>query len=486
VNLEEYSSFDASGLADLVRDGQVEPSELVRCALDGVAAVNPTIAAVVEPYTDRLLDSAGDGHRGGAFAGVPTMVKDLFHGEIGRNCGNGSRLGEGWKVGSESGFARLVRQAGLITVGRTTSSEFGLLGTTETLAQGRTCSPWSADHMAGGSSGGAASVVGAGVVPVATASDGGGSIRIPAAACGVVGLKPGRGRITWGPQAGEPLCAWAVHFFVTRSVRDVAGLLDSFAGEHPGDPFVIPPPARPYRCEIGAPVERLRIATWSLPLSGDQSDPQVVAATGSTAKVLEGLGHDVTEERPPVDWEVFLTTMTDVWAADLAHTIDGFAALVGRRADARTLEGPTLATVEYGRRVTAVQLIEASDQVNLIARRMGDYFGRYDVLLTPTLGALPARLGVYDPKSPTSPRDTFSGWAALESFLPLFNATGQPAISIPLHQSDEGLPIGMHLVGRPGAESLLLRLSSQLEEALPWHRRRPPIHVSSPPDGRRN
>ena len=228
------------------------------------------------------------------------MVKDLFHGEAGKRCGNGSRLSADWVVSLDTAFYDRIRRSGLVNLGRTTTSEFGIIGTTETLAAGLTCTPWSAAHSAGGSSGGAAAVVGAGIVPVASASDGGGSIRIPAASCGVVGLKTSRGRVTWGPQIAEALAGWAVHFMVSRAVRDTAAMLDALAGPAYGDPFVIPGPARPFLEEVGAAVDPLRIAYWSTPWSGHDADPEVAAATEATAQLLESLGHHVEQATPTV------------------------------------------------------------------------------------------------------------------------------------------------------------------------------------------
>jgi amidase len=478
VDLDEYARHDATALAQMVARKEVSPRELGACVLAAVEQLNPTLTAVVEAFADRVEDLA-DTVPPGPFGGVPTMLKDLFHGEAGTVCENGSRLTEGWVTPSEAEFTARIRAAGLVNLGRTTTSEFGIMGTTETVAVGRTCSPWSADHMAGGSSGGAASVVGAGIVPVASASDGGGSIRIPASACGVVGLKPSRGRVTWGPQIAEALSGWAVHFMVTRSVRDTAALLDCVAGPAPGDPFVVAPPARPFREEVGAPVGPLRVAFCTQPWSGDDDDAQVTAATKATAELLESLGHEVAEVRPTFAWEPFLVAMTDVWAADSAHTIDAVAKAVGRAPGPDTVEAPTLAAVQHGRAVSAQRLLAGLDQANALARQMGSFFRQYDVLLTPTLGRLPARLGVYDPTANVPLEETFASWAAGESFLPVFNATGQPAISLPLHQSTDGLPIGMQLVGANGAESLLIRLAAQLEEAAPWSGRRPPLYAGS-------
>jgi amidase len=476
VDLAEYSALDGLALAQLVRSGDVTARELAGLAHDGAAVVNDTVNAVVETYDDvpEHAPEAPDG----PFAGVPTMVKDLFHGEAGRACGNGSRLSDGWVAAVESEMTRRLRAAGFVSVGRTTTSEFGCLGTTETLACGRTCTPWSTDHIAGGSSGGAAAVVGAGIVPVAVASDGGGSIRIPASCCGVVGLKPTRGRVTWGPATGEPLLGWGVHHVITRSVRDTAAALDSLAGMYPGDPSTAPAPERPFRDEVGAEPGRLRVAFCHDPWSGTEPEPEVQAACEATASLLADLGHDVDAAAVPIDWETFIDAMTDIWSATTAHLIDGFADALGREPGPDTLEGSTVAMVDHGRAVPVSRLLDAVDHVNVLSRRLGAFFTSVDVLLTPTLAALPERLGVYDPHEQIAPRDLFQRWSRLETFLPCFNATGQPAISLPLHMSDEGLPIGMQLVARFGDEVTLLRLSAQLEDALPWSGRVPPSHVS--------
>lgn len=477
MELHEYAAHDALGLSELVAAGQVTPAELAACAMAATERVDGTLGAVVEAYTDRAAE-VGDEIPAEPFRGVPTMVKDLFHGEAGKRCGNGSRLSEDWVVSLDTAFYDRIRRSGLINLGRTTTSEFGIMGTTETLAAGLTCSPWSAGHSAGGSSGGAAAAVGAGIVPVASASDGGGSIRIPAASCGVVGLKTSRGRVTWGPQIAEALVGWAVHFMVSRSVRDTAALLDALGGPAYGDPFVIPAPQRPFLDEMGATVEPLRIAYWSQPWSGQDADPEVAAATEATAQTLESLGHHVESATPKFDWDPFLIAMTDVWAADNAHTVDSLAGFLGKTAGADNLEASTFAAVEYGRTVSARRLLDAMGQANHLARIMGWFFASYDVLLTPTLGRLPAPLKMYNPTEPIELSSMFETWAPWESFMPVFNATGQPAISLPLHMSESGLPIGMQLVGGFGHESLLLRLSAQLEEALPWSDRIPPIHVS--------
>jgi amidase len=473
VRLDEYSRYDATGLSQLVTAGEVTPAELQDLALAAHAQVHPQINAVVDvhPQEPDSLPSTGP------VAGVPFMVKDLFHGQAGLPCGNGSRLSEGWTVPQRTQIYARAVAAGMSSIGRTTTSEFGILGTTETIAQGITRTPWSAAHMAGGSSGGAGAVVGAGVVPVALASDGGGSIRIPASACGVVGLKPSRGRVPWGLHLKEPLLGWAVQFACTRTVRDAALMLDVLGGPTAGDGEGVPRPETPFTSAIGEPVRPLRIAWWSHPWSGHDPDPEIVDATAATAALLESLGHEVVADTPTFEWEAYLRAMTDVWASTNAHTIDGLAAHLGREVDDSSVEPSTLAMVEYGRRVSALDLLRAIDVETSLTYLMTAFFAHYDVLLTPTLGAVLPPVGHYDPHAWMEPRDVFATWSRWESFLPVFNTTGQPAISLPLHQSRDGLPIGMQLVGGMGQEALLLQLSVQLEQALPWAGRTPPAYA---------
>ncbi|MFN0154613.1 MAG: amidase [Gaiella sp.] len=476
MRLDEYAALDATALAALIRDGQVSAPELAGLAAEGAGRVNDTLRGVVALYDD--LDARAAHAAEGPFRGVPTLLKDLFHGDVGEVTEAGSRLAEGWVAQTPSELARRIRAAGFVPLGRSATSEFGIMGTTETIAVGRTCSPWSDKHMAGGSSGGAGAVVGAGIVPVATGSDGGGSIRIPASACGVVGLKPSRGRVTWGPLAGEPLLGWAVHFVLSRSVRDTAACLDLLSGPFPGDSAVPPAPPTPFAAEAGAEPVALRIAVCWEPWSGRPVVDEVRLCTETTAQLLEDLGHHITPACPVFSWEQFLDAMTDIWSSNTAHTITGFGAAVGRAPGPDNLELPTFRMLEYGRAVTAHQLLDAIDGAGTVVRHVARLFEDFDVLLTPTLGALPARLGTYEPDAEIEPREIFDSWSQLESFLPVFNASGQPAISLPLHQSESGLPIGMQLVGRYGAEATLIRLAAQLEAAMPWAGRVPPLHVS--------
>lgn len=477
MNLAEYAACDGLELADLVRNGDVTPEELAALAAEGSAKVNDELGAVIELFEDRVAGGSLD-PEDGPFRGVPLLLKDLYHGEAGRLCENGSRLSAGWVVPNDTGMIQRFRSAGLVSVGRATTSELGIMGTTETLMCGPTRTPWSPDHIAGGSSGGAGASVGAGIVPIAIASDGGGSIRIPAACCGVVGLKPSRGRVSFGPDAGEPLSGWAVRFAVTRSVRDSAALLDALHGPEHGDPVLLPAPERSYLDECFREPGRLRIAFCTEPWTGAPEHPEHAAATEATAQLLADLGHDVERASPVVDWTAFLQCMVDMWSANTAHGIDVFAAALGREPSRDNLEPATYAMWKYGGALSASRLLAALDHTNVVNRRLGAFFAEWDVLLTPTLGHPQERLGVYPAMGEASPEQIFGGWGHIEGFLPAFNCSGQPAISLPLQQAETGLPIGMQLVGRLGDEATLFRVAAQLEEARPWRGRIPPLHVS--------
>jgi len=477
MRLEEYAAHDGLALAELVREGHVTPAELAHLAVRGAERTDPRLGAIAGLYDDAV--ESAEAAEPGPFHGVPVLLKDLYHGDAGRPTEAGSRLAEGWVAQVQSELVRRVRACGMVPVGRATTSEFGVMGTTETIACGPTSTPWSGDHMAGGSSGGSGAAVGAGIVPIATGSDGGGSIRIPASACGVVGLKTSRGRVTWAPAAGEPLLGWAVHHVLTRSLRDTAACLDELAAPYPGEPFTLPgPPDGGWLDQLHLQPGPLRIAVCWQPWSGAEPVAEIRAACEATATLLSGLGHELVEASPEFSWEQFLNAMTVIWSSTTAQTVDGFAQAVGREPSPDNLELPTFRMVEFGRAVKVGELLNAIDSAGYVSRQVRGFFHDYDLLLTPTLGALPARLGTYRPDEELEPKQLFGSWAHLESFLPVFNASGQPAISLPLHMSEQGLPIGMQLVGRVGAEATLLRVAAQLEQALPWAARVPPLHVS--------
>jgi amidase len=471
LDLERYAATDALGLAGLVRAGETTPAELAELALVGCEAVNGRLGAVLETF------AADETSTDATFAGVPFLLKDLGATAAGVRSEWGSRLAAGLIADHDTELMRRFRAAGLALVGRSAASELGLLPVTETALNGPTCTPWSPAHSAGGSSGGAASAVAAGIVPVAHANDGGGSIRVPAACCGVVGLKPTRGRVSAAPDAGAPVLGWAGELGVTRTLRDTAALLDAVAGPAPGDPDRLARPSEPYLDTLAQPLGRLRIGICATSWSHVAVAAENAAAAGATGDLLAGLGHTVLEAMPDVHWEAFLAVEAPIWAASHAHGVKLLSAATGRAPSADTLEPRSLALYEHGLRVDTWELLGALEGMNAISRRVAPLFEELDVLVTPTLPGPPLELGAYGaPPGPTAV-EIVADWARHESFTSLWNLTGQPAISLPLHEHASGLPLGIQLVGRFGEEATLLRLASQLEEALPWRQRRPPIHV---------
>lgn len=471
MNFSEYSEYDAVGLADLIKSGQVSAQEVQQLARQAILAVNPTLNALVELFEEPLSSSVI-----GPFAGVPFVVKDLSLHAAGIRTGLGSRLtGEGIVFPHDTDLMARFRQAGLVTLGRAATPEFGFNVTTEPLANGPAHNPWNLARSPGGSSGGSAALVAARAVPVAHGTDGAGSIRIPAAWCGLVGLKPTRGRIPSGPDSDERLSGLGVDFALTRTVRDAAALLDAVSGPGIGDKYFAAPHARPYAQEAGTPPGRLRIAMTTRPWSGAPVDQEYVDTVLSVCRELAALGHDVEEASPQLDWERVVDANLPIWTASVADSALGLAQARGIDLGPDVLEAVTLTCVEYGRQLTAVDLLRALRLCNILSRSVGAFFHSYDVLVTPTVAGPPPLLGTLNQNDPGfDPRSWLNTLFALVPFTPLFNMTGQPAISLPLGQSSEGLPIGVQLVARYGDEATLLRLASQLEQALPWSHRRPP------------
>ena len=472
MTLEEYARLDACAIADLVRRGEIAPHEPAEAALKAIDALDPHLNAVVEAFPERARASRRDG----PLMGVPFLRKDLILQEKGVAIEVGSRLAQGMRGAATTGLAQLQDRAGLVSLGRTTTPEFGFSVTTESALCGATRNPWRPEHSAGGSSGGAAAAVASGMVPVAHANDGGGSIRIPAACCGLVGLKPTRGRVSPGPNRASVLFGLGIEHAVMRTVRDCAALLDATHGPLPGDAFVISPPDRPFAQEVGAPAEPLRIAVAAEAWSGVTVDAQVVEAVRRVARLCEALGHHVEERAPEIDSERFDEANLNLWAASTAFAVQRIAAATGRIPDSDTLEPQTLACFEHGRRLSAADLYAAEDTINRVSRQTAELFSEWDVLLTPTIARRTALIGAF---SETAARSSARAWSdaifAYAPFTALFNATGQPAISLPLAEDDGGLPIGVQFVARFGDEALLFRLASSLEEAAPWAARHPRV-----------
>jgi amidase len=478
MKLSEYVKYDGLGLAALIKSGEVTPRELAMTALEAIAVTNPQVQAVIETYEDVLPDLDKKPLGSGLFAGVPFLVKDILLHQKGRKCENGSRMGAGMVAPHSSDLANRFEAAGLVTLGRTKTPEMGFNLTTENKFHGPVHNPWNLERSPGGSSGGSAAAVAAGMVPLAHANDGGGSIRIPASACGLVGLKPTRGRTPIGPDYGEPLNGMGIEHVVSRSVRDCAAALDVTQGPGVGDPYSIPAPARPYLEEVGAPAGKLRIAVAALPLHNGPVSPDCQRALRNTVSLCTDLGHEVIEDRPSLGmmWEDFILANARVWCSSLAYWIQGLSQLSGHKPSLDVLETSTLACYEYGMAVSAPQLHDALSVFNTVNRSVAPFFQKYDLLLTPTLPEPPQPLGTFDADAPGY--DGLS-WSARTlgscPYTPLFNVTGQPAISVPLEISSEGLPLGMHFAAKFGDEATLFRLAAQLEQARPWFSRKPPV-----------
>ena len=488
----ELATLDALGQAELVRRGEVTALELVDAAIARIEQVNPAINAVVTRRFEAAraeaaslpapnLPGARSGRSGASsdaspLSGVPFLLKDLGSSLGGVRQTSGSRALRDNVPAADGELVRRYRAAGLIVVGKTNTPEFGNHSTTEPVLFGPTRNPWALERTAGGSSGGSAAAVAAGIVPAAHGGDGAGSIRIPASCCGVVGLKPSRGRNSKAPR-GDSSASLAVEHVVTRTVRDSAAILDATAGPAPGDPFRIAPPVRPFLDEIDTEPGRLRIAWSARPPIDVPVDPACVAAVRATADLLVALGHDVEEAAPEFDGGVLLEPMGRVWAIDNAASARSIARLLGRELEPDELELTTWELVEYGRRFDAVDLIEALDALGTASREIAPFFERYAAWLTPTLAHPPLPLGVLN----ASYGGELAWWRFDLSFNPwnpIANVTGQPAISLPLATSADSLPIGSLLTGRYGDEATLFRLAAQLEAALPWADRRPPTFAA--------
>ena len=475
MKLDEYTLYDGLGLAELVRSRQVSAEELAATAQTAIEKVNPTLNAVigrVEPPAASRPDAL--------FAGVPFLIKDLVLHAEGVRCDMGSRLVNGTFVSPhDTDLMRRFKSAGLVTIGRTNTPELGFSLTTEPLLYGPTRNPWNTRRSPGGSSGGSAAAVAAGIVPIAHANDGGGSIRIPAAACGVVGLKPTRGRTPTGPEYGQPLHGLGIEHVVTRTVRDCAAALDAVQGSGVGDPFIIPPPARRYADEVGAAAGRLRIAVSLSGLMGVKVGGEMRDELMRVAHQLESLGHEVSEASPKFDEAMFHKANLIYWCGFLAAGVLGISQVNGRKPSPETLEATTLACYEHGLSLKLVDLEMADAFANIVCRSVAPFFGEYDVLLTPTMAGAALPLGFTKGNDPSlGAQGWYDHLFTNAPFTGLYNMTGQPAVSLPLGVDSEGLPLGMQFVARYGAEDMLLRLAAQIEAALPWASRRPSVHAA--------
>lgn len=463
--MDELARLDATAQAALVRSGEVQARELVTSAIREVEALNPVLNAVVTPLFDQALEAAD--HATGPFAGVPYLLKDLIVEMAGTPFQEGSRFLAGHVSSYDSELVSRLKTAGLVVIGKTATPEFGMFPTCEALAYGPTRNPWDTNRSTSGSSGGSAAAVASGMVPMAHGNDAGGSLRFPASACGVFGLKPTRARVPLGPEYGDALGGWAAEHAVTRSVRDSAALLDATAGPMPGDPYVAPPLARPLTQELGREPGRLRIAWTARTPGGDLGHPDAVAAVEDAARLMESLGHDLVEEDlPGLDDQVGQAIGT-FFDASTAWILAHWVRRLGRRPRRDELEEATWIRWEAGRRVSAADHLEAVEVLQRFARVVAGFLTRYDGWLTPTMSAPPRLLG-------TITGSDFGG-DTVEYPLVVANITGSPGMSVPLHWTEDGLPMGVHVLGRYGDEATLVRLAAQLEQARPWADHRPGV-----------
>jgi amidase len=486
---EELARLDATAQAELVRSGEVSAAELVQAAIKRAESLNPELNAIIHPFYEQAADEAAGELPDGPFRGVPFVLKDLGAGLAGQQLYMGVKaLKEAdFRLPVDTFLGQRFRDAGLVTIGKTNTPELGIVPTTEPAIYGPTRNPWDLDRTPGGSSGGSAAAVAAGIVPIAHANDGGGSIRIPASCCGLVGLKPSRGRTSLGPLVGDVMSGLTAELVVSRSVRDTALALEATHGPAPGDPYVAPPPLRPYTEEVGADPGTLTIGILTDPIgvSRVEVDPAVAAVTREAGTMLEELGHKVDEDVPEIPEDGFevIDTFLTRWYAGQTEILEQFGVLLGREIGPDDVEPLTWAMAQEGKRRHSGQYLAAVSQHQAIARMLGLWFDAgHDLLLTPTLGELPPPLGSFDDSGP-DPLQTIYRGEPMACFTALVNATGMPAISLPLgwSQNETGgadgapshLPIGVHLIAPLGREDVLLRVASQLEEAHPWADRFP-------------
>ena len=478
---DELAFLDATAQAELIRSGKAKPLEMVDAAIARIERLNAKLNAVIISLFEKARAAAAGTLPDGPFRGVPMLMKDF----LGYTAGDPTYMGTrplkelGFIAPSDTYLATKLRNAGFVLLGRTNTPELGTLPTTEPDSFGATHNPWNLGHSTGGSSGGSAAAVASGMVAVGHANDGGGSIRIPASECGLVGLKPSRGRTSLGPRWGQLTAMLNCELALARSVRDVAAVLDAVSKPFPGDTVIAPAPARPFADAVGADPGRLRIGILTENALGTgEVHADCVAAAEDAGRLLESLGHHVEPGAPDAfaDPEV-LVPFTTLWTTDTAHYLDDFSNLVGKEITEADVEPLTWTLAESGRAVTGAQFREAVRVMEETGRASASWWADgFDLLLTPTLGEPPLPLGTLD----ATPDNPMHGYIRAAEFVPFtvqFNVNGQPGISLPLYWNAEGLPIGTQLVAAYGREDLLLRVAAQLEQARPWADRRPPVRA---------
>jgi amidase len=472
--ISEYSSLDGLALGELVRKRAVTPPELLDEAIARVEKHNSKLNAIVYKFYDQARDAARKRQSGNApFEGVPMLLKDILGDCAGVPTHYGTRYVPEIPMPVDSELVARFKRAGFIPFAKTNVPEFGLLPVTEAVLYGPAHNPWKLDCTPGGSSGGSAAAVAAGIVPIAHGNDGGGSIRIPAACCGLVGLKPTRGRNSLAPLAGDIMSGLVCEHVLTRTVRDSAAVLDATAGYVPGDPYAALPPSRSYLQEAATSPKRLRIAFSTKTLIGDSVDPDCAEAVSRAAKLCSSLGHELVEDAPSLSFDALVQHFLALWASGATFMVDRVRQLTGREPSRDVLEPMTWHFYELGKMVTGPQYLAAIGEIQHMSRDVAAFFEKYDLLMTPTLGMPPLRIGSLDLST-----DVMFGDERIARFAhtcPLYNMTGQPAITLPLHWNRDGLPIGVMFGARFSDEATLFQIAGQLERAQPWASRKPPV-----------
>ena len=473
MKFDEYRKLDAVALATLIAKREVTAAEVLETAIARAEEVNPAINAIVYKQYDQARERIKAGLPDGPLTGVPFLIKDLSVFDKGVPASLGSKLYTDFVPDHDSAYTARCKAAGLVIMGRSLSPELGLSPSTEPVRFGPCHNPWNLDYSPGGSSGGAAAAVSAGILPVAHGTDGGGSIRTPAAHCGLLGLKPSRGRISFAPDSGEGWGGLAAGHVVSRSVRDCTVMLDCTAGMEPGDPYAAPTPQRPFAQAIGSPPPRLRIAMMRRDHRGVALHPECIKAVENAAKLCEGLGHVVEEAAPDIDLNTLRPQSQVLLCANVARALGMRWKFLGRKPDPKDVEALTWSVYMRGLKITGAEYVEALAANHAAGRKLAAFLTRYDMILTTTVAAPPPKLGYFDTDG-----DLVAFRTRVTDYLsvtPLYNATGSPAMSVPLHWTADGLPVGVHFGGRYGEEEKLLQLATQLEQAQPWFERVPPL-----------
>ena len=492
---KEFDRFDGLGLAALVRDKEVSPSEICEEAITRIERVNPQLNAVITPMYDIGRKMLQEPLPEGPFSGVPFLLKDIKEEFAGTRLTKGSKAYKNYVSTHDSEMVIRFKRSGLVFLGKTNTPEFGLMGVTEPELHGPTRNPWNTAHTPGGSSGGSAAAVASGMVPIASGNDGGGSIRIPSSCCGLFGLKPTRGRNPTGPEVGEVWQGAVVSHVITRSVRDSAAMLDATQGPDAGAPYVIQPPERPYLEEVERDPRTLRIAFSTASPLGSVVHPACVQAVEEAARILETLGHKVEEARPDIDGKAIARSYLAMYFGEIAADIEEMKSYLGRNPKSSDVEPLTWTLGLLGRTFSAGDFVMKKRQWGIAARAMGRFHEQYDLYLTPTLAYPPARIGELQPKpyerlamkvvntlglgrivkASGLPDQIAEKNLSRTPFTQLANLTGQPAMSVPLHWTGDGLPVGVHFMAPFGDEATLFRLAGQLEKARPWFEKHAPV-----------